>query len=776
MARPPRAGVRRRIWFLICLLVVAFGGGLAAMVVNWKGCRSARELDCATAAKTVADGEAVVICQREYGRTRAPRTGAVLANVLRRSGQAAAAAGLANNLLNTEARADALQILGKIAVAQNRLDDAVGALQEARKLHREENRHGEVAKDNLALAEIHNRQDQFAEALQSLEECITDARRASDAITEGYCRLAAGRVLIFVGYFEAADQELERAKPLLTLPREQAWLWYEQGNLHQEAVRRTDRRPQEEQAVNAFQRALAYAEQTGATELALTVHLNLAYSLAELGRTDEADRHLAEAGVLDLDKAYENQRTQMAARIAYRRGNAGLAYSVNERVYESIGEDDDKIIVSMMQARIALASNDLASAERWARRGVETAEKIRNAQTVAELRPWVLSTRREPFEVLFTVLARADQKDEALEVFDQWQGRTLLDTMARPRSDLTSGLSSTASKVRGLGLWLPSASRAPLLAYDGRDVIETLRKQKIDLVALAVAEGDVWRLTASRGELRIDRLDSFERFRGRLDRFISAPTDPAPADELGALILPGDLVRETREPLYVVLDAPLAALPFAALRRNDRPVIAARPVLRTPRLPTTATCASRSGLDGAVVLADVAGDLPDARRESSKVASLFKATPFVGAAATSTALFAARSDSLLHVAVHAEVDGGGFLRLHDRAVTAPEISASKLGPALVVLSACSTARSSDPELAGSLSTAFLAGGSTRVVATLRPVSDAGAHEVTSRFYQADGVKDPVRVLAEVQKELAGTGNKDWPSFAVFGGDLCTPRS
>ena len=95
--------------------------------------------------------------------------------------------------------------------------------------------------------------------------------------------------------------------------------------------------------------------------------------------------------------------------------------------------------------------------------------------------------------------------------------------------------------------------------------------------------------------------------------------------------------------------------------------------------------------------------------ESSRIASLFGTTPLVGAAATSTALFAAKSDPLLHIAVHADVDaGGGVLKLHDRAVPAAEISANKLGPSLVVLSACSTARSSDPELAGSLSTAFLA--------------------------------------------------------------------
>jgi CHAT domain-containing protein len=176
------------------------------------------------------------------------------------------------------------------------------------------------------------------------------------------------------------------------------------------------------------------------------------------------------------------------------------------------------------------------------------------------------------------------------------------------------------------------------------------------------------------------------------------------------------------------------------------------------------------------VLADAAGDLPAARRESSRVASLFQTTPLVGDAATSTALLAARSDALLHVAVHADVDaGGGVLKLHDRGVSAPEISAYKLGPRLVVLSGCSTARSWDPELAGSLSTAFLAGGAERVVATLRPVSDAGALELTRRFYDARGAEDPVRVLARIQAELARGDHEEWPNFAVFARDACLPR-
>jgi hypothetical protein len=59
-----------------------------------------------------------------------------------------------------------------------------------------------------------------------------------------------------------------------------------------------------------------------------------------------------------------------------------------------------------------------------------------------------------------------------------------------------------------------------------------------------------------------------------------------------------------------------------------------------------------------------------------------------------------------------------------------------------------------------------------VIATLRPVDDKGTLELTSRFYEAGGADDPVRVLAKVQAELAQVGNKDWPDFAVFGNEVC----
>jgi CHAT domain-containing protein len=254
---------------------------------------------------------------------------------------------------------------------------------------------------------------------------------------------------------------------------------------------------------------------------------------------------------------------------------------------------------------------------------------------------------------------------------------------------------------------------------------------------------------------------------------MAAPTDAAATAALGALVLPDAIAQPTRAPLHVLLDGPTAALPIAALRHGGVPLAAIRPVVRVLGVPRT-SCVDVAPRGRAIAIADPDGTLAAAAAEATAVAERLGGDRFVGADATSARLFATAPDAVLHLAVHADVNAlGGVLDLFDRDVSALEISARKLGPALVVLSACGSARAADIELAGSLATAFLAAGSRQVVATLRPVDDAGAREVATRFYDAGGADDPVRALAEVQAALAGTSNRDWPNFAVYGHARCS---
>lgn len=768
---PPRRTKRRVLWGLLVLSVVCAG------VVIGRRAVSRSESGCAKAFRTDASGAAVIVCQREYEQTGDPDTGILLANALRQSDELVAADALARDLVTTKVRGDALQVRGRIALAETHTEDAIKLLQEARTAHRARKDHGGLASDSQVLAEIETDRERFAESLLLLEDCITEARVAGDSRTEALCHVTAARTLMGVGYFEAAKAELDRAASLVSDERALAGVWRWRGNLEQEVVRSPAHHAHLLEAVAALERSYDLAVHSKRTGYLGNIHMSLAYALAELGRADEAARHLEEAGVLDPKGTFAIQRAQLAARIAYHRKNYPLALAMNKEVYDRTTDPDEQIEICVIQARIALAMNDLSSAVEWAERGVERVEAVRAAQTVTELRPWVLATRREPLELLFTAHVRAARTSAsahitaAFAVFDQWQGRTMLDNLARLSQDASPGLSSRATRLQSLMRWLPVLSHAPLMTSDAGPALQVLND--IDLVALAVAEGEVWRMTSSHGHPVIDSLGPYEALDARFKQFITSPTDPALAAELGALIVPDAVAGKTDEPLYVVLDTPVAALPIAALRKGSTPLIALRPVIRAPRLPVRGACTPPGAGHGSLVLADAFGDLFDARRESATVGSLLGTTPLVGSNATSAALFGARPGSVVHLAVHGDVDdGGGILRLYDRVVSALEIAATRLGLSLVVMSACSSSRSSDPELAGSLSTAFLAAGSPIVVATLRPVFDSGAYEVMTRFYRARGVDDPVHALARVQGELARTANKDWPNFAVFSTQVC----
>ena len=66
------------------------------------------DLDCARAAHNAPPGIAVGVCQREYEKTSDPLTGVRLANAMRESSNLDGAAAIANGLLATAARSDAL--------------------------------------------------------------------------------------------------------------------------------------------------------------------------------------------------------------------------------------------------------------------------------------------------------------------------------------------------------------------------------------------------------------------------------------------------------------------------------------------------------------------------------------------------------------------------------------------------------------------------------------------------------------------------------------------
>jgi tetratricopeptide (TPR) repeat protein len=769
--RPAR--LRPSLTRLVRLLLVFALCGLCAVMLGRRIdiTVTGAQPDCAALARTDPTAHVLATCRREFDRTRDPKTGARLAHVLRKAGHVEDARRIATSLLRTLARPDALRVLGDIALREEKYEDAIAVLEPARVLHRILQEPLELARDDSVLALVRSERNEYAEALRLLGECIELVERHPDGPQELYCRTVAARTLISLGYFAAADDEITKAEPLAASNEARIDLQYQRANLAQETGNHA-------LAIEILERVLRDSEHSVSPDRMAIREQNLAFSLAELGRTTNARRHLENARRLDRNQKQAAELTWTAAQIAYKEGDLDQAALLTKAYFELLAADDDldrddRIDVAGLAARVELLRNNLPSAASWAWQAIGEAERVRGEQSALELRATVLTKRRLPYELRFLAFARRGQVENAALAFDQWQGRTVQDALARPRLRVPIALADIADQLVRLGPWARVALDAPFARnVDRSSVLRTMRD--IDLLALIVADGQVWRLSASHGPPRLAVVGPFSEIDERVRDVSSHPTNVEPAAALGALLVPDDLFKRTSETLHVVLDGQLAVLPVAALRHGTTPLIELRPIVRELRLPDVhCVPVVRSGR--ATVLGDPFDKLPDARIEAAEVATLLHTTSKTGSAAIKAALFAAANGAVLHVATRSgRGSDGPALELFDGNASALEISASRLAPSLVVLSSCdaATANKNDDELASSLVAGFLAAGSLHVVATLMSVDDSGAREITTRFYGAGGVADPVRALQTAQRELLETGNVDWPQYTVFGPDVC----
>lgn len=762
---------------LVRRLVITFAvvGALVAFGV-WRLRTPALQAQCEDVARYADADVAVVICQRAYRQTDDPFTGVRLANSLRRSHVLAEAWDLATRLLATSAQATAVQVLGKTALDQHQVELGRALLWLARALHIIERDQGALAVDDQAIAGAFLARKQFVEALRALADCITESREAGDRVVEGYCHISAAQALTDLGYIEGAKQAIGRAVPLLRLPRDLAWLLLKQAELEQRYGFGPLRLRHHKTAAAMFASAITYGRMTKQPTVVRSAELNLVASLAELGEIDEAAEHLEMARILDVNQTDVTDRALLQARIAYRRGDLTHAAALNAREYDKLDDPNDQLRVCAMQARIGLLSGDLESATMWASRGVEVVENMRNALSAIELRPWLLSMRRESHELLITALVGARRLDEALLAIDRWQGHSLLDAIVRAKEASTPTLRRAATSTEEVQRLIRALPHPLITIPLDRATLRT-QLRTVDLIALFVADDAIWRITARHGQLDAVSLGKIAKLRPLLEQMIATPTRIELADQLGARLLGADAFRDTKETLFVVLDGELANVPIAALRAHGRWLVDQRTIVHPSRLSDLDCVPAHPVSEPATVLANAEANLPDAEHEAVVVATRLGVKAALGASATSVALFAASRDGLLHVATHANTTlGVASLALHDRDVSALEIAGRSAGPRLVFLSACGSASADDGAAATSLATGFLASGSEQVIATLRAVSDSGAAAIADSFYAAEGAADPARTLTRVQAAAAKSSNVDWPNFALFGHDICRKES
>lgn len=744
----------------------------AALVVSLAGTNFLAplgELDCAGAVRDAPPDDIIRVCSREAAvlePSDAITARVAVMKALVKNGDLTSARAAARALLSTAAAADARQTLGYVALRDRKIDEAIELLTSARQLHVEAQRWADVARDDQILAGIYEQQDRIGDALTTIASSIEFGRKAGDRRLEGSGHSLAARLLIDLGHFTAATGEFAIARSLLDRDDDLAYMHLSRAAGNQWHSYDTFHRNFHALAIPDLRVALELGHKAHLPPVELDAEESLVDSLSEANELDEAREHLAAARNLDHEHRDTWTLRMLEGRLEYRSGNYLRAVELSEPVVGHLDRKDFEVITTGILARSELALGHLEAAIEWARRGVDVVESMRAELPVA-MRPFVMTLRRAPFELLFHAQARANKVDDAIATFDRWYGRTLLDASREHEKPATT----LADAVRRSTLLERETDKSPVALLPPNELLR--RIGNIDLVALVIADDHVWRIESSHGLRQISDLGLLDAIEDMLLPFEASPTRSDLGVALGSLLLPSSAFRHTDETLHILLDDRLAKIPAAALRdASGLPLISSRPIVRAARLSDLECVPPLPSSPDVSVVADPLGDLAMIRSTMITLAHDHGTAALVGPTATRGAVkHAASTAKVLHVATHGTIGvQGGTLVMSDGALPAAEIFQLDAAPTLTVLTACSSGASEDPELASSLTSAFLAAGSSQVVGTLRPVGEVGAVQIIQQLDR--DITDPVRGLARVQAALATTDNTDWPNFAIFGQDTC----
>jgi CHAT domain-containing protein len=240
-------------------------------------------------------------------------------------------------------------------------------------------------------------------------------------------------------------------------------------------------------------------------------------------------------------------------------------------------------------------------------------------------------------------------------------------------------------------------------------------------------------------------------------------------DQIGKLLL-APLGIEAGKRIIIVPHGPLHYLPFQALRLDGKYLIERNPISIAPSISIAARLAERTPTAAAELLAfgnptispDVADPLPGAEREVHELSRQFPgAKLFFKDEANKTNFTAnAAQARLVHIAAHATVDT--LDPLHSKVLLADEngqpnyleardVLDMNLGNvAMIALSACESGlgRVEDGDEVLGFTRSFLSAGTSTLLASLWPVSDAATEKLMTTLYadlaKGEQVQDAMR--------------------------------
>lgn len=381
-------------------------------------------------------------------------------------------------------------------------------------------------------------------------------------------------------------------------------------------------------------------------------------------------------------------------------------------------------------------------------------ERARAQFRSEEFKMGLFSDVQGVFERAIELHDRLGQAQQAFDISERSRSRALLDAIAgRANLGVTD---ASALDVQAL--------RAELAPDEAVVAYHTLPDR---LMAWVLTREGVREVHFPSALPRADLVRLVEAYRGAL--IGRNPNIATAADQIGRLLLVPLQVSAGKR-VIIVPHGPLHYLPFQALRLDGKYLIERNPVSLAPSVSIAARLAGHApqvhaqllGLGNPTVDPSVAAPLPGAEREVRELAADFPGSRlFFGAQATrdNFSEYAPQSQ-LVHVAAHALADT--LDPLHSKVLFADEngqpayLEAKDVmgmnlgGVSLLTLSACETGLGkveNGDEVLG-FTRAFLAAGTSSLLASLWQVSDKATEQLMTRFYgdlaQGTNAQDAMR--------------------------------
>ena len=371
-----------------------------------------------------------------------------------------------------------------------------------------------------------------------------------------------------------------------------------------------------------------------------------------------------------------------------------------------------------------------------------------------EFKMGLFSDLQVVFERAIGMHSRLGQADKAFDISERSRSRALLDAVAG-----RAELKGDAGKA------LDAAALQAMLQPD--EVVVAYHALPDRLMAWTLSKDGVREATFSTALKRDDLARLVDAYRDALIKL--NPNAQKIGDQIGQLLL-APLSIEAGKRIIIIPHGPLHYLPFQALRLDGKYLIERNPISIAPSISIAARLAQRTPTTRAQLLAfgnptidaNVADPLPGAEREVRELSQQFPGAKLFFNAEANKSNFRANAPQspLVHIAAHAMADT--LDPLHSKVLLADEngqpnyLEAKDVlgmdldGVALLALSACESGlgRVDNGDEVLGFTRSFLSAGTSTLLASLWPVSDAATETLMTTLYadlaKGDAVQDAMR--------------------------------